>query len=94
MPTNSSATTKHDNTRYCYAKADELYLVYLPSGGLTSLDLSKASGQFTVGWFDPRNGGPLKQGSVQTLKGGASVALGAPPEIPGEDWLIVVRRSR
>src|SRR5882724_8279905 len=30
---------KHDNSRYCLAKNGELYLVYLPSGGASDLDL-------------------------------------------------------
>jgi hypothetical protein len=84
---------QHDNSRYCFAKANEIYLVYLPAGNTTHLDLSKASGQFTVSWFDPRDGGPLKRGSVSTVKGGATVLLGMPPENATEDWLIVVRRS-
>ncbi len=84
---------KHDNTSYCFAKANELYLVYLPSGGTTSLDLSKASGQFSVDWFDPRNGGSLKKGSIPATKGGAPAVLGTPPDNPGEDWLVVVRRA-
>lgn len=83
----------HDNSRYCFAKADEIYLVYLPSGGTTTLDLSKASGQFTVEWFDPRNGGALKRGSVGTVNGGGAAALGVPPDSASEDWLAVVRRS-
>jgi hypothetical protein len=84
---------KHDNSRYCFAKANEVYMVYLPSGGTTTLDLSKAAGRFSVDWFDPRNGGPMKKGSVPTVNGGAAVALGTPPDNPGEDWLAVVRRS-
>ena len=83
---------KHDNSRYGFAKANDVYLVYLPSGGTATLDLSKASGQFAVEWFDPRNGGALK-GSVVTVKGGAPAALGMPPDNPTEDWLAVVRRS-
>ena len=79
--------------RYCFAKANEIYLVYLPTGNTTNLDLSRASGQFAVGWFDPRNGGPLKKGSVSTVTGGATVPLGAPPDSATEDWVIVVRRS-
>lgn len=84
--------TEHDNSRYCFAKANEIYLVYLPTGQATSLDLSGASGQFTVSWFDPRNGGPLKKGSVSSVKGGSSVSLGAPPDNADEDWLILVKR--
>ena len=84
---------KHDNSRYCFAKANDVYLVYLPGGGTATLDLTKASGQFTVNWFDPRNGGPLKKGSVSAVKGGASVPLGEAPDNPSEDWVVVVRRS-
>ena len=73
---------KHDNSRYCFAKTNEVYLVYLPSGNTATLDLSKATGQFTVEWFDPRNGGALKKGSVTTVKGGAPAPLGMPPDNP------------
>lgn len=81
----------HDNSRYCFAKANDLYLVYLPTGGTTTLDLSKATGEFSVKWFDPRNGGPLNNGTVATVTGGAAAALGLPPDNPDEDWLAVVR---
>lgn len=84
---------KHDNSRYCFAKANDVYLVYLPSGGAATLDLSKAAGRFTVEWFDPRNGGALKKGSVSTVNGGARASLGTPPDAAGDDWLAVVRRN-
>ena len=82
----------NDNTVFGFAKAGELYLVYLPNGGTADLDLSGVSGQFTVSWFDPRNGGALKKGSVATVAGGKKVTLGAAPASPAEDWLVVVRK--
>jgi hypothetical protein len=81
-----------DNSRWCLARAGDIYVVYLPGGGTTSLDLSQTSGRFTVGWFDPRRGGSLKKGSVTSVAGGATVGLGEPPDTPAEDWAIVVRR--
>ena len=93
MPTSWSATTSTTTADTASRRRTSVYLVYLPSGGTTTLDLSKASGQFTVEWFDPRNGGALKKGSVTTVKGGAPAALGMPPDNPDEDWLAVVRRS-
>lgn len=84
---------KHDNSRYCLAKSGDLYLVYLPSGGSTDLDLSSASGTFSVRWFDPRHGGEMTEGSVNSVDGGGTVSLGTPPEAPKEDWLIVVRKG-
>lgn len=86
--------TAHDNSRYCFARAGDLYLVYLPTGGSADLDLTGVTGTFAVSWFDPRSGGALKRGAVTTVKAGAPAALGAPPDAPGEDWLVVVRRSR
>jgi len=83
-----------ENSRYCFAMPGQLYLVYLPRGGSADLELSGASGDFTVSWFDPRSGGPLKPGSVSTLKGGRTSSLGTPPASADEDWLVVIRRGR
>ena len=58
-----------------------------------TLDLSNAAGQFTVEWFDPRNGGAMKKGSVTTVQGGAPAALGTAPDNPDDDWLAVLRRQ-
>ena len=84
--------TTDDTAKFCFAKPDDLYLVYLPNGGTTDLDLSAAKGAFTVKWFNPRAGGELMNGSVSVVKGGGSVALGTPPADATEDWLAVIRR--
>jgi len=82
----------NDNSVFCFAKPGDVYLVYLPSGGSADLDLTGAAGQFTVSWFDPRNGGALKRGSVASVAGGKKVSIGAAPASSQEDWLVVVRR--
>ncbi len=84
--------TKDDNAKFCFAKAGELYLVYLPDGGSTDLDLSAAKGAFTVAWFNPRAGGKLVNGSANSVEGGGSVSLGNPPADTTEDWLAIIRR--
>ena len=81
----------HENTCYCLAKPEQLYLVYLPHGGSQSLNLKGARGKFVVQWFNPRSGGPLTDGSVTAIEGGDTVSLGNPPNDPQEDWLVVVR---
>ncbi|MEX2142430.1 MAG: DUF5060 domain-containing protein [Pirellulales bacterium] len=83
---------RHGNSKYCFAKPGELYLVYLPDGGEANLDLRAAEGRYVVKWFDPRNGGRLQDGSVKEIMGGNNVALGRPPQDEKEDWLIVIRR--
>jgi hypothetical protein len=83
---------EHNNSRFCFARGGEVYLVYLPQGGTTELDLKSAPQSFSVQWFNPRAGGPLQAGSVREVTGGGSVNLGQPPADPAEDWLIVVQR--
>ncbi|TWT67255.1 DUF5060 domain-containing protein [Allorhodopirellula solitaria] len=85
---------KHAPTRFCFAKEDELYLVYLASGGEAELDLSSTQGEFSVSWFNPRTGGELSSGSVEKVEGGQNVSLGMPPEDAAEDWLVVVQREQ
>ncbi|MFC7338946.1 DUF5060 domain-containing protein [Haloferula chungangensis] len=72
---------KNDNSRYCYAKEGEVYLVYLPEGGSTDLQLP-AGKSFTLAWFNPRTG---EMGEAKPLDG---KTLTAPDK---EDWLAVVR---
>ena len=84
--------TAGDNSKWCLAKAGEIYVIYLPEGGAATLDLSQASGRFTIRWFDPRRGGPLKSGRVASVAAGATVNLGEPPDSPTQDWAVVVRR--
>ncbi len=80
------------NSRFCLALPGQLYLIYLPEGGSTELDLSAARGRFRVSWFNPRQGGPLRAGTVRRVTGGQRIALGHPPVERDEDWLAVVRR--
>jgi len=51
IPRNDLASTK-----YCLANPGKEYLVYLPDGDKVTVDLSGAKGQFTVEWFNPREG--------------------------------------
>jgi hypothetical protein len=83
---------KNDNAKYCFAKPGEVYLVFLSDGGTSELDLTGATGDFNVKWFNPRSGGPLAEGSVRSVRGGGKVTLGQPPVDANNDWLILVRR--
>ena len=84
---------KHDNSCYCFAKPGEIYLVYQPNAEKRSLNLEGHSGTFQVHWFNPREGGELKTGTVTTIKGGKSQSLGKPSENADRDWLAVIRRQ-
>ena len=83
---------EHDNSRYCLALPSELYLVYLPAGGTTDLDLSAASGEFTVSWFNPRTTDLLTSATTAKVNGGQRVTLGPPPADADNDWVVLLRR--
>lgn len=75
-----------------FAKAGEVYAVYLPSartGG--TLDLRAAPGTYTLRWFDPRSG--TFEGEARSVKGDAFVALGTPPQSPLDDWVALLTRA-
>ena len=82
----------HDNSRYCFAKAGEVYVVFLPNGGTADLDLGESAAAFSVRWFNPRTGGELQGGDVREVKGPGKVNLGTPPVDGAEDWLVLVTR--
>ncbi len=84
--------SRHDNTRFCFAKPGSLYLVYLPNGGAAELDLTEVTGEFTVKWFNPRSGGALLNGPIRSVRGGSKMPLGTPPSEPNEDWLAIVTK--
>lgn len=85
---------KHGISKFCFAKPNDTYLVYLPDGGKGELDLSDAKGDYQVKWFNPRSGGELQNGSVTAVQGGGKVSLGLPPEDAKEDWLVSVTVTR
>jgi len=82
--------------RRAYVLADEgrIYAVYLPHGGETKVALP--DGEFTVRWYDPRNGGGLQTGTVAEVPGGKP-PIGLPPTTPesaqGRDWVALIRRK-
>ncbi len=78
---------------YGFYEAGETYVVYLKNGGTTDLDLRGETGTFSVRWYDPRNGGALREGTVAEVAGGDWRSLGQPPETTGEDWLCLVERA-
>jgi hypothetical protein len=77
---------------YCFAKPGQIYAVYLPQGGTTHLDLGDATATFSVRWYNPRLGGPLRIGSVREVTGPGSVAIGHPPRDPDQDWVTLIEK--
>ncbi len=76
---------------YCLAKEGETYLVYLPAGTDAAKLRLNQSAAMNVSWFNPRSGGELQKGSVTSIPGNGTQALGAPPSDPDMDWVVVIQ---
>ena len=77
---------------YCLAIPHELYIVFLRSGKGT-INLADVSGTFGMKWFDPRNGGVLQEGSIDTIEGGKIREIRGAPTEPDEDWVVLLRKE-
>ncbi|MEH6407480.1 MAG: T9SS type A sorting domain-containing protein, partial [Leeuwenhoekiella sp.] len=67
---------------FAYGKIDELYVIYRPQGGSTSINLSV--GDWSVQWYNPRTGGDL------TNKSSITDVLLAPDD---NDWVALVKEK-
>ena len=82
-----------DDQSYCLAKTDEVYAILLPIDLETSsIDLSETDNEFSVKWYNPREGGALLTGSIASVKGGDVAALGNPPDSPEMDWVVLLKK--
>lgn len=80
---------------YCLALPGKIYAVYLPKAfpHPAKLDLPAGEGRYSVQWYDPRNGGSLREGNIREIPGGNATGLGNPPEAADTDWVILVRKE-
>ncbi|APY11593.1 DUF5060 domain-containing protein [Seonamhaeicola sp. S2-3] len=79
---------------YCLAKKGEVYVVYTEScTDNITLDLRSVEGEFLIKWYDPRNGGTLKKGSLVKVQGLKKVNLGKPPFNYKNDWVVLVQKK-
>ncbi len=79
---------------YVFAAAGETYAVYLPTATATTVDLGADKREYTVEWYNPRRGGALRTGSVDSVSGPGPADIGLPPGDREADWVALVRRSR
>ena len=78
------------STRYCLAEPGRAYLVYLPSGGKATVDLSAVAGELAVEWFNPKTG---KARKPTKTRGGAKREFTAPFGGDAVVYIAGVRRS-
>ncbi len=73
-----------------FAATNEVYAVYLPNAsGSPKLNLSNASGEFSLRWYNPANG--KFEGGTRSVNGGTQVNIGNPPSRTNDDWVVLVQ---
>ncbi|MEL6802913.1 MAG: putative collagen-binding domain-containing protein, partial [Bacteroidota bacterium] len=76
---------------WCFARENEVYVVYLKDGGSTTLEIDVA-GDYSINWYNPRTG-EFATGSIENVTGPGEVNLGNPPADEDEDWAILITNS-
>jgi hypothetical protein len=75
---------------YCFYKPNEVYIVYLKTGGKTKLNLKEAAGEFKLQWINPRSG--QITGDAMEVRSGSSLKLGPPPADSEMDWVVLLKK--
>ena len=87
-----SADVLVNEGNYAFVKTNEIYLLYLPYGGEVMIDLTGASGEFKVQWYNPRTGGELLP--ADDVAGGNKITLGSGPTDPDQDWAVLLTQKK
>jgi len=81
-----------DTASYCLAAKDEVYAVYLPAAQQSpTLNLGDSQKEFTVMWYNPRQGEGLQEGTIPRVTATGEVSIGYPPQERERDWVALVR---
>ena len=81
-----------DENGYCFAKPGDVYAVYLPKGLPHKIDLSATQGKFGVSWYNPRKGGEMQVGTIETVMGGSITDIGLPRSDFNKDWVVLIKK--
>ena len=76
---------------YCFAKPGELYLVYLPENSNDAAIKLEGDKSYSVKWFNPRDGGEMQPGSIDSISGAGNNLIGNPPSDDERDWIVVIQ---
>ncbi len=82
---------------YCFADPGNIYVIYQSQGEMPLIDLSAATGAFSIDWYDPKAGGELLQGSLSSIKAGRDINIGDPPKPINKknaDWVALLRHKK
>lgn len=81
------------NDDYVFVKNNVVYSMYFPKVEQTHLNLAGSKNEYTVQWFNPKEGGALQEGTVSKVSGGKLVDIGYPPLKEG-DWVVLLQSEK
>ncbi len=78
-----------DQNDYCLAKEGKVYAIYQPEGVATEIRVP--AGEYSINWYNPRDGGDLMQTSVNKITVNGFISTGDPPGNDGKDRVCLIR---
>ncbi len=76
---------------FCLEKPGEIYIAYLPAGTQNAKINLSGDKTFSIKWFNPREGGEMQAGTVETVQGKGFQSVGNPPSESEKDWVVVLQ---
>ncbi len=76
---------------WCLANPGILYVVYLPAGTKNARIELAGNKTWSVKWFNPREGGDLQNGSIESIKESGIQNIGNPPKDAERDWVVILK---
>lgn len=90
------------NNAWVLGKEKAFYIVFAKDASKDiSLNFPLGEAEYSVEWFDPRNGGELQTGSVEKINITSPLkqyfrrekhSLGSPPKDKTKDWVVLIKR--
>ena len=77
---------------YCLTEPGKMYVVFLKKGK-GKINLEGVTGEFSLHWFDPRNGGNLQTTKINSIRGGNWIELSGAPSEENKDWVVLLRKK-
>ncbi|MFV9550916.1 DUF5060 domain-containing protein [Algibacter sp. PT7-4] len=79
------------NSGYLLTDFNKYYIAFLPKGGSKTINILNP-GEYSIKWFDPRNGGKLQNGSITNVSDGKDINLGQAPNSISLSWVVLLKK--
>jgi hypothetical protein len=93
---NENIRLPDDSDDWVLMSADGATLVLYKKNSVTEgISMAGLTGRYIIDWYNPREGGPLQEGTVATIVAGgnALVSYGNAPGSNDSDWVVLIRRD-